>query len=623
MAVSMLPAMLSSQVPTLLAVQEVSDDALVELLEERPTLHDAVVVASAHSTLATGHVSALAGADEPTFDRQLVNDQGVRVNVGDLAVSSVPRGQLAMETPDEAPGDPHAIVDGYDEAMDRITHEILMMLQKSKVLVIWAFDQSESMKDDQAEIRARVEKVYRELQLHGATQGDALLTAVASFGATVRLHTEKPTADPDRIRAAIDEVPIDKTGQEMLCHAVGYLTRQFESAGTSGRRQVALILVTDESGDKQTNVDLLEAAIEQVRDARCRIYVLGREAVFGYLYAHIFWRHPQTGVIHKIPIDRGPETAYAEQLQTNGLTRRYDSQPSGFGPYEQCRMVRQTGGVFFMLPSVETDIVREDGNALVRYQNGLISKEQYLQEVAEHRRFTLRALRPYMPSLDARRDYLAERQASPLRSTLWTVIETLNPYDPAKAKVIEMRLRFSGDPPTFAREVQTELAKAKLYFDFLNLADDELHKLQAAREKEIYPRWQANYDLMRAQVIAYRVRLHEYGAYLQEFIKNPKPLPLRKEHPNQQPGHFLVLAHWNVIHVPRTLTGERTRSDIARATELFQAVIARHPNTPWAERAELELKRGFGIELEEEYHHVGPPPKNPPPPPPLIPLPKL
>ena len=34
------------------------------------------------------------------------------------------------------------------------------MLEKGKVLAIWCFDQSESMKDDQKEIRDRIERVF-------------------------------------------------------------------------------------------------------------------------------------------------------------------------------------------------------------------------------------------------------------------------------------------------------------------------------------------------------------------------------------------------------------------------------------------------------------------------------
>ena len=87
---------------------------------------------------------------------------------------------------------------------------------------------------------------------------------------------------------------------------------------------MALILVSDESGEREENVGHLEATINIARDARCRIYVLGREAVFGYPHVRFRYRHPQTRRVHWLIANRGPETAFVEQLQTNGFRRRWE-----------------------------------------------------------------------------------------------------------------------------------------------------------------------------------------------------------------------------------------------------------------------------------------------------------
>ena len=57
---------------------------------------------------------------------------------------------------------------------------------------------------------------------------------------------------------------------------------------------MALVLVTDESGDRDNNARYLEAAIAEAKAAKCRVYALGREAVFGYPYAYMRWKHPAT-----------------------------------------------------------------------------------------------------------------------------------------------------------------------------------------------------------------------------------------------------------------------------------------------------------------------------------------
>jgi len=621
----MLPFAASPDPPELEALQDRSQEELTELLEYRLTPSESASLVSAHSTLKTGHHSAIDAATEPTFDQELSESSDApTVNVGPMMHLAGVRGSdFAVDNPEETKGDPHAIVDGYDEAMDRITQEILGMLRKGKVLVVWVFDQSESMKDDQQEIAARIEKVYQELGLHGVNESDVLLTAVTSYGSGFKIHTPRATSNIDLIRQAIHTVPTDPTGKEMMCDAVGATIQQFKSIAQNGRRQMAMILVTDESGDQETNVTKLEAALYEAKQARCRIYVLGREAVFGYPYAHMFWRHPQTGRIHLLPIDRGPETPFAEQLQTNGFHRRTDAHPSGFGPYEQCRLARETGGIFFMLPTVEADLVHEGQNMLVeQYRRKEITKEEYLAKVGEYRRYSLQALRPYLPSLESRHDYMLERNNSKLRATVWKVISDLNPYDPQKAEVIELRTTsFSPNPRTFATQVQQEIAKAQLYVTYLHAAEQAMENLADARRKEIYPRWQANYDLIYAQILAYKVRIYEYMAYLQHFMKEPKVIPLRKEDPKKI--GWYQLARWHIDYRTKTITGEQTASYIERSREMFKKVIEQHPGTPWAARAELELARGFGVELMPDYDYHDPRPRKPGKPKPKIPIPKL
>ena len=61
------------------------------------------------------------------------------------------------------------------------------------------------------------------------------------------------------------------------------------------------------------------------------------------------------------------------------------------------------------------------------------------------------------------------------------------------------------------------------------------------REKETSPRWQANYDLIHAQIIAYQARIYEYGAYLDTFIHKPKAVPVDQKGPNTRNW-----SHWDI-----------------------------------------------------------------------------
>ena len=574
---------------------ELVDDELVSVeLEEELKPADELSEQLVDSSPALG----IPGAAPGSSSQQIMLNKEI-VQQFDTATSEVvidsPFMQLPSTTkllnhlPEGALGDPRQIVDDYQQAIDRITQEVMWMLDRGDVMLIWCFDQSESMKNDQQEIRQRINRVYDELGLSENAKGDQLLTAVTSFGQGFLQHTRRPTSDLDQVRTAIDSVPIDPSGKELMCQSVGTAIRLHRQYGK--KRQMVMVLVTDESGDPENNDRFLEAAIAEAKAAKCRIYVMGRESVFGYPYAFMRWPHPQTGNVHWLRVDRGPETAFVEQLQTNGFRRRHDAFSSGFGSYEQARIAQQTGGIFFMLPSVETNLVR--GNA-------------------DKRRYQLEAMYPYQPDLRSRLVQFVDRDRYPLRTFLWKVVNDLNPYRPEVAEIIEVRMAFSRNPQQFVQQVRESQAKAKVYLDYLATTQLVLEEASEHRRQEVSPRWMANYDLIHAQVIAYQARIYEYGASLEAFLQNPKIVPLSRP-PN------LTLSHWDVVTRKETITGPISQPYVDKATELFELVISRHPGTPWAERAAQELKRGYGVDLRPDY--------DPPPRPrvsgPVIPIPKL
>lgn len=553
-------------------VEELPEELNTVILDERLDPATSLEVADSSSAAAGEAIRV----SKPEMDRGVLEqDAAIReFGIEDPLAYKLTRGEMVSQVPDGTLGDARNIADNYQQAIDQITQEILLLLTEQKVLVIWCFDQSGSMKDDQKEIRDRLERVYAELGLSNAAAGDALATAVTSYGEKFACHTERPTTKLDVIRKAIDSVPVDDSGKEMMCEAVGRAIAQHRSYGTKGQRRMVLVLVTDESGEPENNAQYLEQAIQEAKAARCIVYVLGREAVFGYPYAHIVWVHPQTGRPHWIQIDRGPETAFPEQIQTDGFQRRYDAHSSGFGPYALSRLAHQTGGTFFMLPSVEKNLVW-----------------------GEKRRYELEAMRAYRPDLRSQLDIFTERDRSKLRTMLWGIISDLNPYNPKSAQVIEMRVHFSPKFDEFVRQVPQEHQKAKIYMAYLDKAIDLLEKNKRLRQEEASHRWQGNYDLMIGQLVAYRARMIEYCVYLDAFVKTPKRAPLTKL-VNTTP---VYLIHWDITTRAKTLTGKQLEPLTTKADALFNEVIKNHPGTPWAARAQWELSRGYGIDLVPYY----------------------
>src|SRR5262249_26335314 len=111
-------------------------------------------------------------------------------------------------------------------ALDQVAREILRHLSQHRVTVVWLFDESESMKDDQKAIRQKFDRITTELKPHPpATAADkkspeSLTHVIAGFGQDIHYEIPRPIADIDRVSRAIDRLRIDITGTENTLHAV-------------------------------------------------------------------------------------------------------------------------------------------------------------------------------------------------------------------------------------------------------------------------------------------------------------------------------------------------------------------------------------------------------------------
>jgi hypothetical protein len=457
-------------------------------------------------------------------------------------------------------------------------------MQTEKVLVVWMFDESDSIKDDLQDLRARLLRVYNELQqardasgkadrqLAASKDSDKLLTAVTSFGRAFHIHTPQPTSDFRQIIQAFDRIPVDVSGRENLCAAILAAVKQYRVASAKGRR-VVLIIVSDESGD---DGDLIETALQQVNSIKAPIYFLGREAIFGSPNAYVRFRHPPTGKVFRLPVNRGPEAPAVEQLLYDGFRRRFDSHMSGFGPYEQVRLARNSGGIFFQLPT--------DGEDLYDFRK---------------QRVTAEMMAGYAPSLASRSVYTREISTSEFRIAIRDAIELLNPFASQNSylEIPEVE-HFAVDPAQSSRDILRRLNQISRVLKVMAAAHQKLDAVQSLRDAESSLRWRANYDLMDAQLMAYRVRLFEYDIALGQFAKNMPRLVRTKNPPHNR---------WEIRHGADRLlmpdapqekalgvTAEQLRSDHREALKLLATVREVHKGTPWATRAEWEEGRRFG-----------------------------
>lgn len=561
-----------------------------------------------------GSVSEKVGGSESRLATQqkievkdVVREPEIKLNAGAIDVRAGEIGQDLGEA--EVTGEIGAVVEGYGAALDRLTAELLRMMRSQQLMVVWLFDESGSMKDDQQEIKGRIGRVYDELKLadkdeniqavkrRAKAKSEAiLLTAITSFGGSFHVHTQTPTNEKKEVVAAIDKIPVDETGVENMCASLLEAIGKYRGLSSRGGRKLVLIVVSDESGDDGERV---EEVLKAAKTYHAPIYVLGREAVFGSLYAHVRWTQPQTGTLFYLPIRRGPETPYAEQLQHDGFRRRRDSQMSGFGPYEQVRLCRDTGGIFFQLPHEQADL------------NDL-----------DDRMFQMLDLREYKPSLESRREYMEALSRSKFRSAIRDVVVMLNPYNPSnKGLDLPDREWFPVDPAASTRQVAQRLQQINGILGVLAAAQKHLEAVKPLRESEPSSRWRANYDLMVAQLFAYRVRLFEYAIALGQFAKTmPQRLTNAKNNTWEiRHGSSKLIMPDEAQQKALKVTAEELQAAHKQALEQFDEIQQRHPRTAWARRAEWEEKRQFGATFRDFYRKPPPPPdpnRKPPPKPP-------
>ncbi len=356
------------------------------------------------------------------------------------------------------------------------------------------------------------------------------------------------------------------------------IERYGRAAGRSDRKLVVIVL-TDETGNDEGRVEETIAAAQTFSSP---VYILGREAIFGYPYTHVDWEDEVTGLHHWVRVERGPETAMPECLQYDGFHGRWDSASSGFGPYAQVRLVKETGGIYFVLAREEADLL----GAQARME----------------RNFDDLAMKEYEPSLVPRREYEASRNQSDFRSTVWDVIVRLNPHQGFDPELNLQRLYYPVDTEEFAEVGRIQFQRAVRSLTLLNQAVELLERVEPMRATEEEMRWRAAYDLALAQCLAYRVRQFQFL------------LALDRQQKDQPPPSDIMHNVWNVRHVSEMIEPDeqvvaQTRVDLAelekqraRAVEMYEYVMQQHPGTPWAQRAAYEKSLGFGITFVSDFY---------------------
>jgi hypothetical protein len=461
-------------------------------------------------------------------------------------------------------GDPVFDVKSIGAALDQLAREILRHLKDHKLTVVWLFDESISMQDDQRSILEKFDRVSSELKKNiepGKKSAGALSHAIVGFGEGIDFVLRKPTLDIDEIGRAIKKLRTDMSGIENTMHAIAQTIEAFAGL-ISQDRKMLLILVTDESSDDGADV---EEARQALKKYKVPLYVIGRQSLFGYQFAHHRFVDQVTKDVYYPVIRRGPESADIEVYQWDGLYDRWDEQPSGFAPWELARLTKESGGLYFLLPSEEFMRIRQREQA-----------------------YSIVQLKEYQPEYDSRMLYVQKRTARDVRRLLYEIISETKNY--------VYRREFPIDPGELTQAAAPEIEKAAAKLNVLLEIQRRLEGMKKLRERETEKRWQAHYDLILAQTVAFQVKAYEYSALMAQIIKKP-PVPSKRPTPDL--AITFVVDHAREPLAPQSETAKK----YAEAKRLLEQVVAKHPKTPWADLAQDTLDRGFSVHLNEWHHN--------------------
>lgn len=561
-------------------VEEVNDDFvdLVQDLNDDAVSLDAPVnlMASASTGAGAGGVGggltspsestgaemmAVAALDSPTLNRPL-STTGANVDLGGNV-----EGLLGTTVAGGSGGG------GDSGSVDRISREILRQLQKNKVVVAWIMDASLSLATRREQVVNRFDRIYHELDELGKDKNHALLTGIVAFGEKTVFQTPEPTADINLVKKAVREIKEDPSGKENIFAAVKETALKWRKYQTRERRTLMIIILTDEIGDDPS---LLDDTVAQVTRFNIPVYVMGPMAPFGRKEITIAWTDKPTGETFQVPVERGPETVQPEHLALPFWSgAKLDVFPSGFGPYALTRLVRESGGLYFMY----------DDNSI------------------PGPKFNSYDLLEYAPDYQSIHDYRTNVVKNPLRAAVIKAAE-----DSKGAQDAPPSLTFRDGDTNAITNSQRTVAKT-LYF--AEKALENLKAVEKYREKEKSRRWQAHYDLMMGRLLAAVVRCNEYNWALAQIKLGTKTHTAGKNAWRFVPEKDLNNLAFGKVENARKADNNVRKADANATAKARKAaeealaylnrVVTEHKGTPWAVMAEQELAVPLGFRWEEDF----------------------
>jgi hypothetical protein len=231
---------------------------------------------------------------------------------------------------------------------------------------------------------------------------------------------------------------------------------------------------------------------------------------------------------------------------------------SGFGPFALSRICHETGGVYYLL---------RDAKATPYDYEKLLSG--------------------YEPEIESRAAVASRHAKNSFRKEYMKLIQAWNDV---RKEGLWTHYYYRDNR---GERMERSMEAINKWLKIVNHGIDWMARQGNAAFKYSPKRWQANKDLMWAQLHKARFQLTQYKLALTDLMREYNAGKLVTIPP---PGDIgWAISYW---HNVRLRGDEQTiQAELQKIREMYQVVIEKHSDTPWAEFARHEVRglRGVGI----------------------------
>lgn len=461
-------------------------------------------------------------------------------------------------------------------AVRRINAAVQAALEVSPTLVVWVVDRTPSASKIVTDSLLAARSMYDDPEIRRASVTDQkLLTAVVSFDVETEFVLDPPAADWQQARSAFEKIQPVAGGKELPFTALQKTLDKYLPLRTQDRRELVIVLITDEAGDDKDKVDSI---VDIVKKNAIPVYTIGVPAPWGQTNPYLATAPKNTGADDDTYPNHGPESLQSERVDVSmwgnqiGSREDFSMIDSGFGPYALERLCRASGGEFFA--------VRPSASAMYQYRGATIGHKFW--PTGTEMRFDTKSAEKYAPQYVSQQDYEKLRSAN----KAWNALVEAAKLPKITIETYPEQSFEKRNEAQFTRQLNTAQQFAARHSPPVDALYNALSVGESDREKLTSPRLQAEFDLAIGRTLAAKVRLDGYNAMLAQLKRG-------KNFTNESSRR------WHIEQANAIETGSQLQKMSDKAIMYLQRVQKDHAGTPWAKIAEQELKIPLGWEWRE------------------------